>query len=139
MFDAWYNKITNNSECTFQLGMHDTDSFLFKVSDGNKFRLHCESLMDYSNYPTDHENYSADNKAKLGFFKDELCGTLKCLEFVGLRSKCYAMNLRDQENGQVEKKVCKGIGRSAIKNRLQFEKYKNCLFNSEIVLSLIHI
>ena len=138
MFDAWYNKITNNSECTFQLGMHDTDSFLFKVSNGEKFREHFDQMMDYSNYPPTHERYSADNKAKLGFFKDEFGGKLKCLEFVGLRSKCYAMNLKDLDNTIVEKKVCKGIGRSAIKNRLHFEKYKNCLLNSEIIRENFH-
>ena len=59
---------------------------------------------------------------------------LKCTEFVELRAKCYAMNLESQSTLiKSEKKVCKGIGRSAIENRLKFEKYKKCLFNSEII------
>jgi hypothetical protein len=50
--------------------------------------------MDYSNYPTDHINFNNENKAKLGFFKNEFGGTKKCTEFVGLRAKCYCFNFR---------------------------------------------
>lgn len=139
MFDAWYNKITKNSGLAFQIGMSDTDSFLFKVSDGQKFRNHSKEFMDFSNYNSDHRDYSNAHKAELGYFKDELCGNRKCMEFVGLRSKCYAMSLTEiNTNGQTEKKVCKGIGRSAIKNKLNFEKYKKCLLNSEILRETFH-
>ena len=40
--------------------------------------------------------FNPKKKKKLGFFKDELCGMLKCTEFVELRAKCYAMNLESQ-------------------------------------------
>ena len=134
MFDAWYNRITKDSGCQFDLGMTDTDSFLFKVSDKKKYLSHCQEFMDYSNYPPDNPKYSIQKKAELGYFKDELCGILKCTEFVGLRAKCYAMNLESQSTLiKSEKKVCKGIGRSAIENRVKFEQYKKCLFNSEII------
>jgi hypothetical protein len=33
-------------------------------------------FMDYSNYPTDHINFNNENKAKLGFFKNEFGGDL---------------------------------------------------------------
>jgi len=134
MFDAWYNKLTKNKDLTFDLGMTDTDSFLFKVSNGKRYWKHCNDVMDFSNYPQTHPSYSNLNKAKLGYFKDELCGKFQCLEFVGLRSKCYAMNLENLTTlEQSDKKVCKGIGRAAIKNRLKFDQYKTCLFNSEII------
>lgn len=139
MFDAWYNKITKNSKCLFDLGMTDTDSFLFKVSNKEKFQKHVNTFMDYSNYPSNHLLFNEKNKAKLGFFKDELCGKFKCLEFVGLRSKCYAMKLKEKKtNFSSEKKVCKGIGRSAIKNRLNFQQYRQCLFKNEIIRQKFH-
>lgn len=111
-------------KCELNLGMSDTDSFLFKVDNGKVFREHIHPFMDYSNYPENHALFSSKNKAKLGFFKDELAGRDKCLEFVGLRSKCYAMKF---ENPLYQKKVCKGLGRMAIKNRLKFNHYKDCL------------
>lgn len=129
MFDFYYNILKKNLPCKLELGMSDTDSFLFKVSDAVKFRNHIKNYMDYSNYPPDHEWFSSSNKAKLGFFKDELAGQQVCREFVGLKSKCYAMLLKSLTNEQFkEKKVCKGLGRVAINNRLKFKHYKRCLF-----------
>jgi len=139
MFDAWYNKITTHSQLKFQLGMTDTDSFLFKVSDGKMFREHCKSFMDYSNYPSSHPHYSHLHKAALGYFKDELLGIYKCTEFVGLRSKCYALNLVNISTKETnEKKVCKGLGRVAIKNNLNFAKYKKCLFDEMVIRETFH-
>lgn len=139
MFDAWYNQMLKNSDCKFDLGMTDTDSFLFKVSNVKKFQWHFKNFMDYSNYKPDHESFTNVNKAKLGYFKDELCGKLTCKEFVGLRSKCYAMNLEDKVNLKMtDKKVCKGIGRAAIKNRLKFKLYKDCLFDNQIIREKFH-
>lgn len=133
MFDAWYNKITNNPECDFDLAMTDTDSFLFKVSNVKEFYKHFKQYMDFSNYDLSNPLFNEKNKTQLGFFKDEFCGKLKCLEFVGLRSKCYAMNLKNiEEKNITEKKVCKGLGKQAIKNRLKFNQYKDCLFKNKI-------
>lgn len=131
MFDAWYNKMMK-AGCKFDLGMTDTDSFLFKVSDPVKFFKKFDPFMDYSNYDENHEKFSKENKAKLGFFKDELCGKFICHEFIGLRSKCYALNLEDEETKEKkEKKVCKGVGRAAIMNRMKFDQYKNCLLKNQ--------
>jgi len=139
MFHAWYNLITKNSNLRFQLGMSDTDSFLFKVSDGERFREDVKNIMDFSNYPSNHPKYSDTHKSQLGYFKDEFSGKLKCIEFVGLRSKCYAMNLIDlNTNTQKEKKVCKGIGRVTIDKKLHFEMYKNCLINNLVIRETFH-
>lgn len=133
MYDAWYNKIQATG-CKFDLGMTDTDSFLFKVSDGQKFRSAFKSLMDFSNYEPKHPNFSLENKAKLGYFKDELCGKSVCTEFVGLRSKCYSMRLEKKSNGETEeKKICKGVGRTAIQNRMTFEQFKDCLIKNTTI------
>ncbi len=58
-------------------------------------------------------------------------GVTKCVEFIGLRSKCYALKLQEENGSFIEKKVCKGLGRVAIKNRLKFDEYKKCLFDGD--------
>ena len=134
MFDFWYNKMTRNVDSSFDLGMSDTDSFLFKVTNPNAFWEHMQPYMDFSNYPHDHEEFSEANKAQLGFFKNELGGDKKCIHFVGLRPKCYSLNLVQTKTGEKsEKKVCKGLGRAAIRNRLQFKQYKECLRRGKII------
>lgn len=133
MFDFYYNKMTRNTSCQFELGMSDTDSFLFRVTQPEKFWKHMDKFMDYSNYPKTHPKFSNTNKAKLGYFKDELAGEKKCLGFVGLRPKCYAMLLTDDKNKKSEKKVCKGLGRVAIDKRLQYDQYLDCLNNRKTI------
>jgi len=129
MFDFYYNILTKNLKCNLELGMSDTDSFLFKVNDSIAFREHIKPYMDYSNYPISHPLYSSENRSRLGYFKDELAGKQVCREFVGLKSKCYSLLLQDlQSSNFTEKKVCKGLGRVAINNRLRFQHYKTCLF-----------
>lgn len=129
MFDFYYNVLTKNLKCDLDLGMSDTDSLLFKVDKSKVFREHIQNFMDYSNYPINNALFTTKNKAKLGLFKDELGGKQICQEFVGLKSKCYTMKLKEiNSNLQTDKKVCKGLGRMAIMNRLKFEHYKNCLF-----------
>ena len=131
MFDAWYNQMMRTGS-ELDLGMTDTDSFLIKISDPKLFYKNFDCYMDYSNYDKDHPRFNDSNKAKLGFFKDELCGKFICQEFIGLRSKCYALNLIDtQKNERKEKKICKGIGRTAIANRLKFHQYKDCLLKNQ--------
>lgn len=130
MYDFFYNKLTNSINFTIDLGFSDTDSFLFKTDNKKKCLAHIHSVMDFSNYPETNPFHNITNKAKLGFFKDELAGQLKCTEFIGLRAKCYALKLRDTKLSSFkEKKVCKGLGRVAIKNRLKFKNYKSCLFS----------
>ena len=105
------------------------DSFCIYVEDNKKFEKSMEDLMDYSNYDVDHKLHDTSRKAELGYFKDEIDCNSKCVEFVGLRSKCYAMKIRNiKEKSYSEKKVCKGLGKMAIKNRLRFDEYKKCLF-----------
>jgi hypothetical protein len=90
-------------------------------------------FMDFSNYPHEDKRFSLDNKAKLGYFKDEFCGGKKCQEYIGLRAKCYCFKLKDKKTKTIStKKTCKGLGRVAIENRLKFEQYKKCLFDGKI-------
>lgn len=128
MYDFYYNTLTNNDSFKIDLGFSDTDSFLFKTNNKDKCLEHLKNDMDFSNYPPNHPLYSNANKAKLGYFKDELGGRQICTEFIGLRAKCYALKLKDKNVSiTTEKKICKGLGRVAIKNRLKFSHYKKCL------------
>jgi len=44
-------------------------------------------------------------------------------EFVGLRSKLYSFKTVDEE----EKKTCKDIKKSVVRNKIRFEDFKNCV------------
>jgi len=129
MYSFYYNYLIDEN-FTIDLGFSDTDSFLFKTNNTKNYEKKVKKLMDFSNYPVDHVNYNKKNKAKLGFFKDELGGILSVSEFVGLRSKCYSLNMKERNTAKkIEKKVCKGLGRVAIDKRLKFRHYKQCLFD----------
>ena len=79
-------------------------------------------LFDTSEYPKAHPCYSETNKKKLGTFKDETNG-IPILEFVGLRAKCYSFVTANDK----EKKVAKGVPRSAIATQLKHQLYKQCV------------
>ena len=74
----------------------DIDSFLLNIPTEDIYddlkRL--ENYFDFSNYPKDHPLYSTQNKAVLGKFKDETAG-VPIEEFIGLRSKCYSIKVKD--------------------------------------------
>lgn len=128
MYDFFYNVLLDKSY-NIDLGFSDTDSLLFKTNNTKKLKQKIQQHMDFSNYPTDHILFSNENKAKLGFFKDELGGKQSISEFVGLRAKCYSMKMREKIGDKnIEKKVCKGLGKVAIEKRLKFIHYKQCLF-----------
>lgn len=134
MFDFYYNKMTVGTDCEFDLAMTDTDSFLFGVTKPEKFWKHVEPFMDYSNYKKTHPKFSEKNKAKLGYFKDELGGEKTCVGYVGLRAKCYSLLLSDKTtSASSEKKICKGLGRVAISNRLRYDQYLECLNSQKVV------
>ena len=129
MYDFYYNNLLKNAPCKIELGFADTDSFLFKVSKPDLFFEHIKPFLDFSNYPQSHPFHSIQNKAKLGFFKDKLKGKLKCLEFIGLCTNCYALKLKE-DNAIIEKKTCNGLGRITKRNSLKFKHYKKRLFKS---------
>lgn len=139
MFDFYYNKMTRGIDCEFELSMTDTDSYLFSVTKPSVFWKHMDKFMDYSNYKPSNPKFTEKNKAKLGYFKDELGGEKTCLGFVGLRAKCYSLLLSDKSSANIsEKKICKGLGRIAIKNRLRYDQYLNCLNSKTVVRHKFH-
>ena len=83
-------------------------------------------MFDTSNYPKDHPSgvTTGVNKMVIGMMKEE-AGGKQISEFVGLRSKLYAIRIQDYE-----KKKCKGVKKSVIKKCMTLEHYKDCLFNN---------
>lgn len=131
MYDFYYNKMLKKcGRENIELLFTDTDSFCIYVKDNELFNREMSDLMDYSNYSIDHSFYNDTKKAQLGYFKDEIDCNSECVEFVGLRSKCYALKIKNLKTKSYDfKKTAKGLGKMAIKNRLKFHEYKKCLFD----------
>ena len=114
----------------------DTDSFLFQVKTNNLLNdlTKLKHLFDFSKYPKDHVLYDSSKANHLFYFKDELCGKAAITHFIGLRPKCYSMQIKNYDDKNTKtKKVCKGIKRTAIQNQLSFADYKQCL-NSQCLV-----
>lgn len=115
----------------------DTDSFLFQIKCKNleieKEKL--KHIFDFSKYPKDHPLFDQSKANHLFYFKDELKGTSSITHFIGLRPKCYSMKITSlkDKNQQEEKKVCKGLKKSSIKNQLSYADYKDCLNNATLI------
>lgn len=135
MYDFYYNKLLKKcGQENIELLFTDTDSFCIYVKDEHIFNSEMSEFMDYSNYNLDHPYYDDSNKSSLGFFKDEIDGNSECVEYVGLRSKCYALKIKNNlSNDYTIKKTAKGLGKVAIENRLKFREYKKCLFEKKDV------
>lgn len=110
------------------LVLTDTDSFILHCKGPTRREIYAKmsGIMDYSNFPKDHEFYDASRKGKIGFFKDECCGAVMT-EVVALKSKTYCYEVwNPTSNGKEENKICKGINRAA-KNDLTLSKYRACI------------
>jgi hypothetical protein len=108
----------------------DTDSFIMKII-CQDFYLDMTEMMnhfDTSNYPEDHQCFSNKNKKVLAKFKDEMAGTV-ISEFCGLRAKVYALKFLDL----VLKKL-KGLKKYALRSKIHFENYLECLRDMKKVL-----
>jgi hypothetical protein len=104
----------------------DTDSFIFNIytEDIYKDLEDLKDTMDFSEYPTDHPLYSTVNKKVVGKMKDELLGDVM-IEWVALRSKCYAYKTLSGKETTKDK----GVQKSSVP---KLEKYKECLFESKL-------
>lgn len=129
MYAAYYGPIMKAFKKPTVL-MSDTDSFILHFPSENKdvTFAHFAKFMDFSNYPSSSSLYNTKRKNKLGYFKDEMKGSSSISEFVGLRSKTYALKVVDNNlHTTKDKKICKGVKRSAVRNNITFEHYKECI------------
>jgi len=128
MYNQYYEVIKPQlGKC--EVIMSDTDSLVLEVqSTKKKNNLKVlKNIMDFSNYPKSHPDFTEINKNKLGFWKDELQGNTM-LEFCGLRSKTYAFTLQKGKRNKdtLLQSKCKGITKSCRK-KIPFADYKKCV------------
>jgi hypothetical protein len=134
MYRSYYDgfkKLLPNCRTLFS----DTDSLFIAFKTRNRFsRLsRMKHMMDFSNYPDTHPLYNKNTQNLLGYFKDEMCSR-DITEFVGIRSKCYAIRSREGE-----KKLCKGVRKLALKKRVSYDDYRNCIKTISSVSASMHM
>ncbi|KAJ0172472.1 hypothetical protein K1T71_000525 [Dendrolimus kikuchii] len=124
-YDYILTKFGNNTKLLYT----DTDSLIYQIFTNDfydKIKSDLSLRFDTSDYPTNNIfGFPQLNKKKLGFFKDESNGKI-VKEFVGLRSKMYAIQT---ENKLISK--AKGVNKSVTK-RMTMQNYKSCLFDKNI-------
>ena len=136
MYKSWYGFIQRVlGENNVSVVLSDTDSLLLHVT--GKTRTETLDLlrpcMDFSNYPKNHHRYSEIRKGIPGFFKDESKGHF-ITESIGLRSKCYALNVTDYQHKNREHVVCKGITKAG-RNKLTLNTFRNVVLGCDKVYS----
>ena len=132
MYEFWYDFIKSKYGSNVKLCYMDTDSFIINVKTEDFYKDISEKVIerfDTSNYIYDRPLPIGVNKKVLGLMKDELGGGI-ITEFVALRPKAYSYKTEDN----VELKKAKGTKKCIINKMLNFNDYKNCLFDNEKVL-----
>lgn len=135
MYDFHYNYMLSKFGDKTKLLYTDTDSLIYQIFTNNFYediKPDLSTRFDTSDYPSDNIfGYPKINKKKLGFFKDENNGKI-LKEFVGLRSKMYALNVGNKFTAKA-----KGVNKSVTKS-MTMENYKSCLFNKNIQYSSMY-
>ncbi|MCG8403668.1 MAG: hypothetical protein MI923_00590, partial [Phycisphaerales bacterium] len=139
MFDFHYNYIKKKYGNKAELLFTDTDSLMYHIYTDDFYKDITHDILtkfDTSDYPTDHESGipTGVNKKVVGMFKDEVAGK-QITHFVGLRPKLYSFkieNCRRVLGGSIPPiRKCKGIKKSVVKKKLDFDDYVQCLFSGE--------
>ena len=126
MYDWYYNTLKKKYGDKCNLLYTDTDSLLvdIKTEDVYKDMDNMKNEYDFSDYPKDHQLFDETNKKVIGKMKDE-CASTPISEYIGLRPKLYSILRADE---QLIKKA-KGVKKYVIKKHINFENYKDALFN----------
>nr|XP_042910853.1 uncharacterized protein LOC122272000 [Parasteatoda tepidariorum] len=129
MYDFHYSEIKNDYGENVKLLYSDTDSLIYEITaddiyDDMRKKINLYDTSDYE----ENNIYKLPliNKKVVGKMKDENKGEIMT-EFVGLKSKMYAY----KTSNKTEKRL-KGVKKQAIKNKITFDDYKECLFNQQL-------
>ena len=133
MYEFWYDYIGPKYGDKAKLCYADTDGFIISIKVEDFFEdisNDVEGWFDTSNYDkNDKRPFPIGKNRKLpGLFKDELGGKINT-EVVALKPKTDAYLM---DNGSDHKKA-KGTKKCAIKQKLMFENYKDCLLNEKAI------
>jgi hypothetical protein len=98
MYDFHYGYMQPKFQLNVKLLYCDTDSFIYQIFTEdfyNDIKQDIQKHFDTSDYAFNNiYGFPCVNKKKIGYFKDENKGKI-LKEFVGLRSKMYALNVED--------------------------------------------
>ena len=124
MYDFHYNYIVPKYGSKAKILFTDTDSlcYIVETEDICVNMLAEKERFDFSNYPTDHPNFSMENKMVIGKMKDELSG-MPGQSFAGLKANMYSIKYNN-----MEKKRAKGVKTNVVKKSITHEDYVDCLF-----------
>lgn len=132
MYDFHYNVVKKLYPGKALVCFTDTDSLLYKLTDGPDcydFVYNLKGYFDTSNYAKDFVTktgkvlHSNENAKVIGKFKDE-CGSEAALEFVGLRSKMYSLLVKKDKPS---KRTAKGVKRGYVEKHVRHEMYLHTL------------
>ena len=131
MFDFNYNYIQKKYSKKVRLLFTDTDSLMYELKTDDFYAdisADIKARFDTSDFPQGHESgiLSGVNKKVIGKFKDEVAGR-QITHFVGLKPKLYSFKIEDSS---ITKKS-KGVKKSVVKKKIEFQDYVRCLFSGE--------
>ena len=132
MYEFWYDYMKPKYANSVKLCYMDTDSFIMNIKTNNFYKdisNDVENRFDTSNYEVNRPLPTGKNKKIIGLMKDEL-GREIITEFVTLRHKTYSFVTDDGKEG----KKAKGTKKCIIKKMIEFNDYKKCLLNDELIL-----
>ena len=132
MFNFHYNYVKKKWEKVHIL-YSDTDSLILEIQTDDFFQdtaPDVEKWFDTSGYPKDHFAVKngfpvGKNKKVLGMFKDEAGGKI-IREFVGLRAKCYSIQIKEAKSI----KKAKGTKKNVTKF-ISHQNFKDVLFGRD--------
>ena len=139
MYKFWYDCIKPKYEDRAKLCYTDTDSFIIHIITEDFFADISDDVIkwfDTYNYDENDKRPLPTGKDKkvIGLFKDEFGGKI-IKEFCALGAKTYSYLMSDDS----EVKKAKGTKKCIIKPELMFKNYEDCLFNSEVILTLFRM
>ena len=129
MYNFHYNYIKKIYGNNAKLLDMDTDGVKYHIKTEDIYKdmnKNVTEIFDTSNYPNNHQSEIKNgiNKKVPGKFKDELGGE-PIIAYAGPRAKLYSyLTLTN-----IEEKKAKGIKKYAIKNKLIFDDFKECVLN----------
>lgn len=128
MFQLHYDTFKKYYDDKIELIYTDTDSFIYHIQTDDLVRdfKHFSGIMDFCDYPKDHELFNEKNKKVLGKLKDEMNGQ-PINEVIAIKSKLYFI-----DSPVKQQKRAKGVQRSVVEQHLTKDLYLRCLFDHEI-------
>ena len=122
MYQFWYDHLKEKYNDKVELIYTDSDSFVIEINTDDIYKNMYKDrhLYDFSEYPTDHPNYSLTNKKLLGKFQDELNGK-QITEFCALKPKMYTYKYIDNYKDML--KNCKSDECKLIKSKIHSNEY----------------